>query len=437
MTELLNKIYCGDCKFVMDHDLVSRNIKVDLIYLDPPFFTGEVQKTVWMPEAMEISFEDSKEFWGESEKQAEMRKNALDWIVEVSHGRPEFASYLYYMHERLTWCRSVLKSTGSIYLHCDYRASHYLKMMMDGIFGHDNFLNEIVWGYSGGAVAKRYFPRKHDVILFYTKEGHHIFNIEWKPYGPTTSSHKGGGALREEGTPVTDCWDDLRGMSLVSKERMGYPTQKPEKLLNRIIKASSNEGDIVLDPFCGCGTAVVVAHKLKRRWIGIDISADACMLMQKRFEKEFNFVPEVILRNEETVRKLAPQEFHAWVNEYYEAEKPSLDQGVDGIISKSGVPIQTKGWDEKVSYPTVTQFSADVKIHPDVLKPVKRMIIVSRDGFDNKARATVDQIHRLEGVQIELVALKDMFSKKKEVAPEKEEQKTVMKDGKFEVVKNE
>ncbi len=150
----MNKFYHGDCLFVLKHDIQSETI--NLIYLDPPFFTGKIQKGIWRPEAMEVSYEDSKRFW--SEKADVMREKAPQWLRHIALDHPDFASYLYYMMERLQECKKALKKTGSIYLHCDYRASHYLKMVMDEIFGMDNFKNEIIWCYEiGGRVSKKGF----------------------------------------------------------------------------------------------------------------------------------------------------------------------------------------------------------------------------------------------------------------------------------------
>lgn len=420
----MNKIFCGDCLFVMRHDLLERGIKVDLIYLDPPFFTGKVQKgKVWHPEAMEISFEDSKQFWRKVHKSqiGNAWAKAPEWLKHIAVKQPEFGSYLYYMMRRLELCKRVLKCTGSIYLHCDYRASHYLKMVMDEIFGVENFRNEIVWCYAGGGgVPKDAFARKHDIILFYskTRDKRRVFNIQRKPYGEMGSDKKwrraDGSKLLKEGKHMEDWWMDVnpilplhRAMYGGKAEHLGYPTQKPEALLERIIKASSNSMDIVFDPFCGCGSAIVVAHKLGRRWMGIDISADACRVMQKRFEDSFNIKPEIYWRTKETVEKMEnPMEFEVWVNEYYNAKKPSPDLGVDGITPE-GIPIQTKT--HIVRYNVVSQFLNDIKYHPKITKPIKQGIIVSQKGFDGSAISRAFEIEKKEGVKIELITPEKML----------------------------
>jgi len=409
---MVNKIYSGDCLLVMRHDILERGIKVDLIYLDPPFFTGKVQKGTWQPGAMEVSYEDSKKFWG-----TKGATGAPTWIKEVGVKRPAFASYLEYMRKRLELCERIMKNTGSIYLHCDYRASHYLKMVMDGVFSSKNFKNEIVWCYSGGGIPRKDFPRKHDTIFRYTKSGNYTFHVEYKPYAENTQQvgiHSTySGDTREDikidlerGTPVTDWWIDVKTVTGWNPEVLGYPTQKPLALLERIIKASSNEGDLVMDPFCGCGTAIAAAHKLNRNWIGIDIENDACTVIRKRFEDEFGIKPEIHLREVEEVKKLNPKQFEAWVNEFYQAKKPRPDRGVDGITEK-GISIQTKTG--IVKYNVVSQFLNDMRYHPDVPKPVKHGIIVSQNGFDESAIARVFQIKEKDKIDIKLVTPEDLL----------------------------
>lgn len=407
---MVNKIYSGDCLFVLRHDIWERGIKIDLIYLDPPFFTGKIQKSKWQPGAMEISFDDSKRFWG-----TKGAYGAPTWIKEVGVKRPPFASYLEYMRQRLLWCERVLNETGTIYLHCDYRASHYLKMVMDGVFGSDNFRNEVIWGYAGGGIPKKDFPRKHDTIFRYSKSDNYTFNVEYRPYSEGTLKVGGGrhsltsGGKKvdvERGTPINDWWVDLPKLTSYQKEWVGYPTQKPENLLERIIRVSSNEGDLVMDPFCGCGTAIVSAQRLNRNWIGIDINEKACDVMGERMKTQFEMSIELILRDVDLVKKLDSNTFEDWVNEYYQAKKPSPDMGVDGITER-GIPIQTKT--NLVKYPVVSQFLNDMRYHPDVPKPVKYGIIVSQVGFDEKAISRVFQIKERDEIDIKLVTPEDLF----------------------------
>jgi site-specific DNA-methyltransferase (adenine-specific) len=220
---------------------------------------------------------------------------------------------------RIVEIHRVLKPTGSFYLHCDPTASHYLKLVLDGVFcgnriGSD-FINEIVWHYSGWNKKLRLgFEKRHDVILFYAKSDSATFNgynIPWTNKAEYIKIRKqkvhtdengedyvlsdGGGGTRvrryikeamEYGSPVDDVWE-IDKINNSSKERLGYPTQKPESLLERIIKASSNEGDVVLDAFCGCGTTIAVAERLKRQWIGIDITYQSISLVLKRLQDTF------------------------------------------------------------------------------------------------------------------------------------------------------
>jgi DNA modification methylase len=201
-------------------------------------------------------------------------------------------AYIEWMRERIEKMYELLKDTGSFYLHCDWHASHYLKVMLDQVFGMKNFRNEIIWNYHDPAgTTKTNFKKKHDTILFYSKSDSWTFNTDAvrEPYGKKTLNDglKGvvsfgrktitnpGGKVRE------DVWQ-IPFINSQAKERLGYPTQKPESLLEIIIKASSNERDLVLDPFCGCGTTISVAQRLKRKWIGIDISPTAIKISSKR-----------------------------------------------------------------------------------------------------------------------------------------------------------
>jgi site-specific DNA-methyltransferase (adenine-specific) len=197
---------------------------------------------------------------------------------------------------RVLYMRELLKPTGSFYYHCDPTASHYIKMMLDMIFGMDNFRNEIVWCYTGPSAAKRYFPEKHDVIFLYTKSDNYTFNpdlvrIPYKGGAPAAQGPNRKWVDNEEerikkamdtGKIVEDYWTDITLAIRSSKENLGYPTQKPEKLLERIILASSNPKDLVVDFYLGGGTTIAVAEKLDRNWIGIDINPRALEISEKR-----------------------------------------------------------------------------------------------------------------------------------------------------------
>ena len=292
---------------------------VDLIYLDPPFNSNQDFAAPIGSEAAGAAFKDT---WTLSDvNEAEHgeladREPALYAAIhaaESTHGR-SMKSYLIMMGLRMLEMRRVLKNTGSIYLHCDPTASHYLKLMMDAVFGKGNFRNEIAWHYSGwNARLSKSFSSRHDVILFYGKSNKQKFNsyaMDWESEeeyirvrrqkvrvddtGRKYVLSDGGAGTRvrrylEEamayGKPVDDVWD-IPKLNNSSKEHLGYPTQKPLALLERIIKASSNQGDVVLDPFCGCATTCIAAEKLGRQWVGIDISSKAVELVRLRLERE-------------------------------------------------------------------------------------------------------------------------------------------------------
>lgn len=432
----MNTFYHGDCLFVLRHDIPPESI--DLIYLDPPFFTGKVQKGKWQPGAMEVSYEDSKQFW--AAKADTMRQNAPQWLKHIALKRPDFASYLYYVMVRLQECYKVLSNTGSIFLHCDYRASHYLKMVMDGIFGFENFVNEIVWGYEDiGGKATDYFKRKHDIIFCYQKSDNRYFHLQYKSLsestikryekyfdanGQITYQHlkdTNPGVFKKlkgipddltlvwldinKGQPLLDWWTDISAIRVGFNESTGYPTQKPEGLLNRIIMSASKEGDTVLDPFCGCGTAIISAHKLNRKWIGIDINQSAYEVTKDRevqmplgLKDEFAKA-SYISRNLDEVVELNPNAFEKWVNEFYKATKPMPDKGVDGI-TQDGIPIQSKTY--LIKYPVLSEFVTNFKLHPSVLKPIKEVIIVSQIGFDESAIKRQFEIETAEGIKVQL-----------------------------------
>ena len=207
------------------------------------------------------------------------------------------AAYCVFMGRRLAEMRRVLKPTGSIYLHCDPHANAYLRILMDAIFGENQFQNEVVWSYRTGGVSKRHWPRKHDTLLFYTKSDQYRHNPPQerlyydKPFF-NSQTDADGNYIAD--VYIRDVWDDIKPVINVSKERVGYPTQKPRALLERIIKASSNCDDLVLDPFCGCGTAADAAASLGRKYLGIDISGIAVRVMQQRLESRGYATPPVV-----------------------------------------------------------------------------------------------------------------------------------------------
>ena len=302
-------IFCDDNLDVM------RGINsdcIDLIYLDPPFnknkkFTAPIGSSAEGASFKDIfREEDLKDEWVQTirEDQPDLY-HYLNGIKGV--GKPYNFAYLAYMAIRLIECRRILKPTGSLYLHCDPTMSHYLKTTMDCIFSEDNFRNEVVWSYRRWTAGNKNFQRMHDVVLRYTGSDKFIFNVQYEPYGDwikkdygyvyeetgkrwrwhTVKGKRYKVFLEDEnkGVKLNDVWT-IPYLGSTAKERTGYPTQKPIALLERIIQASSNEGDTVLDPFCGCATTCVAAERLGRTWIGIDISIKAYELVQERLVKE-------------------------------------------------------------------------------------------------------------------------------------------------------
>lgn len=258
-----NKLIFGDNLMALKNLYEDSNIKgkVKLIYIDPPFATKQ-------------------DFMTKEEK--------------AYQDRVEGAKFLDFLRRRLVLLKGVLANSGCIYVHLDYRKGHYVKVLMDEIFLETNFRNDIAWCYSGPSQANKYFPRKHDYIYLYTKSNNYTFNIQYLKHksglhntGQVFGNMEGEDAeyikeLETKGKKTEDWWIDIWATERYRGELINYPTQKPEALLERIIKASSNEGDIVLDAFAGSGTTLAVAEKLKRRWIGIDCGKLAIYTDQKR-----------------------------------------------------------------------------------------------------------------------------------------------------------
>jgi site-specific DNA-methyltransferase (adenine-specific) len=285
-------LYCGDNLDVLRRHVADQT--VDLIYLDPPFNSGANYEAAPLK-----GFADT---WRWDDAAARSHQETIEKGGRVADAMRAFRSflgdgnvlaYLSMMAPRLVELRRVLKGTGTVYLHCDPTASHYLKLLMDAVFGAENFRNEIVWCYAGGGIPRRDFPRKHDVILRYSVSDKYFYAPVLRPYSEGTRQRgrtrvKGkyfAAGLHPEGTPVNDWWADLAKItSPTDPEKLGYPTQKSEALLERILTASSKEGDLVLDPFCGSGTTLAVAKKMARRWLGIDINRFAIELTEHRLQ---------------------------------------------------------------------------------------------------------------------------------------------------------
>ena len=364
----MNKLYYGDCLQIMKDMNVN---SIDLIYLDPPFNSNRTYNAIYkdntgqrLPEQIE-AFCDVWELNEDRIRAIEnmhvlMREAGLDdsavklwklWMTALRNTQPRLLAYLSYMTERLLVMKGLLKATGTIYYHCDPTASHYIKILMDCIFEHDNFINEIVWRYHTGGVGKRWFGRKHDVILFYSKSKNYNFYPENVMIPRTAEVLRRINSGTKNATRATSTMkypDDvleIGALNAMAKERLGYPTQKPLELLKRIILASTKEGDVVLDPFCGCATTIAASHELKRKWIGIDIAYHAINRVVKgrlqnvyglREEEDYE-VSGVPLTRESALGlwNRDKHQFARWAIESVDgfvSSKKSNDGGIDGKI---------------------------------------------------------------------------------------------------------
>ena len=282
---------------------------VDLIYLDPPFNSDRNYNAPIGSDAEGAEFKDRwhySDLKDEEWRDLKKRNRGLYEVIDAAkhtHGKNTQA-YLVFMALRLIEMHRILRDTGSIYLHCDTTANSYLRLLLDCVFGKQNMRNEIVWSYSGGSSPRSHFPRKHDTIYFYTKSSDYRFNPQHEDYSDKSIARfnrtdesgrrykchmKNGKEIRsymnEKGKIMPDVWS----INIIVKshsESTGYPTQKPVKLLERIILASSNKGDTVFDPFCGCATTLVAANRLDREWIGCDLSKLAVKLVNQRLRQD-------------------------------------------------------------------------------------------------------------------------------------------------------
>jgi site-specific DNA-methyltransferase (adenine-specific) len=367
-------LYFGDNLEILRKKINDESF--DLIYLDPPFNSNR-NYNVLFKEGIQDSpaqikaFDDSWHWTRES-------KQTFDYLVtktneDISNlmlalekmvGHNDMLAYLTMMTVRLIELHRVLKKTGSIYLHCDPTASHYLKIVLDVVFRKKHFRNEIIWCYSRpSAPGQKQLSRVHDIIFWYSKGNEWFFDPEKirQPYseksleregygGGASKMTKGGSVELKEGGKFPEDWIYIPPLKGNSREYLGYPTQKPEALLERIIKASSNEGDLILDPFCGCGTTVAVSEKLKRNWVGIDITSLAINLIKYRIKNQFGLGNKQIyvdglptdLAGAKELFKKDPFEFEYWALDLINAmpaqsktkeNMRGADKGIDGIIA--------------------------------------------------------------------------------------------------------
>ncbi len=450
-----NALYYGDnLPILRDH---IPDASVDLVYLDPPFNSNASYNVLFRERTGEESpaqikaFTDTWEWTAETERAFEVdiiqNPNVPAAVKDMISafrqfiGRNAMMAYLVMMAPRLVELHRVLKPTGSLYLHCDPTASHYLKLLLDAVFGQGNYRNELVWKRTGAHNSAKRCGPVHDSIFSYSKTSSYVWNQQyqeqadyvrnrysylddrgryfypvsliaagtrngssgetWRDIDVTSKGNHWrygierlnqldadgdiywplrGGMPRlkmylddAKGSLLQDVWDDIPPLNSQARERLGYPTQKPEALLERIINASSNEGDAVLDPFCGCGTAVAAAQKLNRRWVGIDITHLAVALMKNRLKTAFDLEPgrdyDVVgePRDAGSARALweqDPFQFQFWAVSLLEAQPQSqqrrgTDRGIDGLLyfidgprrTPQKVVVQVKGG--RVSSPQV------------------------------------------------------------------------------------
>jgi len=355
-----NILYYGD-----NLDVLRRYIRdevIDLIYLDPPFKSEQDYNVLFAEQngsraAAQIkAFEDT---WRWDQTAAKSYQEVVETgpprVSQVMQafrtflGESDMMAYLAMMAPRLVELRRVLKPAGSIYLHCDPTASHYLKMLMDAVFGPKNFQNEIAWCYKTGGATKRRFARKHDTLLFYGREAAKtLFNPQKEKsymmhkYGFKKSDFQEDEIGQYSWVIMKDWWE-IPAVGSADRQRLGYPTQKPELLIERIITASSKEKQIVLDPFCGCGTTIAVAQKLNRYWIGIDITHLAVALMKHRLKDaygnqvKYRVIGEpVSLPDARTLAQENRYQFQWWALGLVGArpveQKKGADKGIDGRL---------------------------------------------------------------------------------------------------------
>ncbi len=370
-----NRLYFGDCLEIMTEYIPDET--VDLIYLDPPFNSKRIYNA-FIGGAQWVAFDDTWRWYEAVEDFHTVASEVslaptMEGLRRILGEGGELA-YLSYMANRLRECRRVLKPTGSIYLHCDPTMSHYLKVIMDSIYGKKFFRNEIIWHYRKWSTGKYAFQRNHDVLLFYSRSDsrERAFNQLFMPR--TASTVKRFGTKRivsgydetgrrlpsqvaEEdsaGVRMDDVWDIKR----VPPIKQLYPTEKPLALLERVIKASSNPDSIVLDPFCGCGTTIHAAQNLGRRWIGIDVCVQACKVIQKRIEGHFDSLWDEIefvgmpktLEDAKSLAAYDPFKFERWAASLVpgmEANKKQRgDRGIDG---RGRLPIRKGNFVDVVS----------------------------------------------------------------------------------------
>lgn len=318
---MINTILQNDCLIELKK---IDNKLIDLIYLDPPFFTQRIHKQWDRENTQQCTFED---LW--------------DGIEE----------YKEYLRVRIKECHRILKDTGSIFLHCDRSAAHHLRIVLDEIFGPENFQSDIVWSYKRWSNGKKGLLNNHQVIYFFSKTPQFKFHTIYGDYSPTTNidqivqermrdergktrykTDENGNFVisnNKKGVPLSDVWE-IPYLNPKAKERSGYPTQKPILLLERIISLVTNEGDLVLDPFCGSGTTLIAAKLLKRKYLGIDKSKAAVDISLKRLENPFKTESSLLVKGKEAY--LNKNENMLGILKKIDAIPVQRNQGIDGFL---------------------------------------------------------------------------------------------------------
>ena len=378
-------LYCGDALKVL---ATFPEAAVDLVYVDPPFFSNKNYELVW--------------------------GNGYELKAYEDRWKGGIENYIAWMEPRVRLMHRVLKPTGTFWLHCDHHASGHLRVLLDKVFGHGAFRNEVVWCYSGGGTPREDFPRKHDTLYRYANGERWTFNVERKPFKENTQQVGKHSTLAKrygsididlvKGTPITDWWTDINTVTGWAPEKLGYPTQKPEALLRRVIETTSNKEDLVLDPMMGGGTTVAVAQKLGRRWVGIDVSPLAVKMAAKRLRK-LGTKPHVLgmPMSIEALKALQPYQFEQWALDILFGHPVGItpQKGIDGFLL-DGRPVEVKQ-QENVGRPTVDKFETALK-RLDHKAGVIVAFSFTKGAVEERARAL-----NAEGLDIELKTVRSIL----------------------------
>ena len=444
----MNHLYYGDNLGILRTEIAPES--VDLIYLDPPFNSNasynvlfrspEGSKSKAQIEAFDDTWhwgDDAEFYFNEVLESGNTRAAEMLRAMRSFLGENDMMAYLTMMAVRLLELHKVLKPAGSLYLHCDPTASHYLKILLDAVFGARNFCNEIIWWYGGGGASKKKWGKKHDIIFFYSKSDAWKFNVDEvrEAYKWDKGQPRADGSVRDlKKGKIPDDVFQIHGIMPWAKEHLGYPTQKPLALLERIIKASSKEGDVVLDPFCGCGTAVHAAEKLRRKWIGMDITHLAISLIEKRLNDAFPKIKYEVhgtpkdWDGAEALARLDKYQFEWWAVSLVDAQpwggkKKGADKGIDGVIYFTGKDKKT----EKAIVSVKGGKNVGVAMIRDLVGVLKRenspiglfltLAEPTRDMIREAAAAGIDDTYGIKSPRIQILTIKELLAGKKPKLP--------------------